>query len=471
MPDIRVFVDFGSTFTKAVAFDLDTETLLARVQSPSTVDTDVTVGLRRALGELRKAAPMGEDDIRAAEACSSAAGGLRLAVIGLVPDYTTKAGYLAALGAGAKVVRSFSYEMSRSEVRELEDSRPDIVLLTGGTDGGNKRAIVHNATALASSSVGRIIVAGNKSARDDIEDALAGADKEVTYSPNVMPEFGRLELDPVNERIRELFISRIMDAKGISRVSGIIGGVLMPTPAAVLEAAKLIADGAGSASSAEPGLGELLLVDVGGATTDVYSIAAGNPRDGVHLIGLCEPYAKRTVEGDLGLFHNLDTLAAITSDEIPAGERSDFDRGVEALRAGLSVPEGEHAAGYQLALARAAVKTAVRRHAGRVEPVRTSDGEVWVQRGKDLGGVRLVIGAGGPLAFSRDPLGVLEGAAADGGSPEILAPRAPSYMLDAKYILFAVGLLARSEPVKALRIAKKYLVPLGAASARPHGLR
>jgi uncharacterized protein (TIGR01319 family) len=460
MPDIRVFVDFGSTFTKVAAFDLDTETLLARVQSPSTVDTDVTVGLRRALDGLRSAAPVGEAAIRAAEACSSAAGGLRLAVIGLVPDYTTKAGYLAALGAGAKVVSSFSYEMSRSEVLELEASRPDIVLLTGGTDGGNKRAIVHNAAALASSSVRSIIVAGNKSARDDVEDALSGSDKLVTYSPNVMPEFGRLELDPVNERIRELFISRIMDAKGISRASDIIGGVLMPTPAAVLEAAKLLADGAHIRFGAEPGLGELLLVDVGGATTDVYSIAEGSPRDGVHLLGLREPYAKRTVEGDLGLFHNLDTLAAITADTLPDGERADFDRGVETLRAGLSATRGDVPERYQTALARAAVRTAVYRHAGRVEPVRTSDGEVWIQRGKDLGGVRLVIGAGGPLAFSSDPLGALEGAAADGASPETLAPRAPRYMLDRRYILFAVGLLAQSEPAKALRIAKKYLTEL-----------
>ncbi|MDR2357824.1 MAG: glutamate mutase L [Oscillospiraceae bacterium] len=473
MPNIRVFVDFGSTFTKVAAFDLDEETLLARVQSPSTVDTDVTVGLRRALDELRRVAPADGNAIRSAEACSSAAGGLRLAVIGLVPDYTTKAGYLAALGAGAKVVSSFSYEMSRSEVRQLEDSRPDIVLLTGGTDGGNKRAIVHNAAALAASSVRSIIVAGNKSARDDIEDALSGAGKLVTYAPNVMPEFGRLELDPVNERIREMFISRITDAKGISRVSGIIAGVLMPTPAAVLEAAKLIADGAPPAEQvrrgrgghpAESGLGELLLVDVGGATTDVYSIARGDPRDGVHLLGLREPYAKRTVEGDLGLFHNLDTLAAITSDKMPIDERADFERGVEKLRAVLSVPRGETPEKYQLALTREAVRTAVYRHAGRVEPVRTSDGEVWIQRGKDLSGVGLVIGAGGPLSFSRDPLSALEGAAADSAAPDVLAPRAPAYMLDDRYILFAIGLLARSEPEKALRIAKKYLVGLGGAA-------
>ncbi len=366
----RIFIDFGSTFTKCVAFDMETETLAARVQTPSTVDTAVTVGLRLALEELGRLIPISEGDIKNAVACSSAAGGLRLAVIGLVPDYTTKAGYLAALGAGAKMVGSFSYELSRSEIRKLEALQPDIVLLTGGTDGGNKRTIIHNAGMLANSSAGRVIVAGNKSARDEIEEAFEGADKIITYSPNVMPEFGKLDIGPVNERIREMFISRIMDAKGISKASDIIGGVVMPTPSAVLEAAKLIAGGARD----EDGCGELLLIDVGGATTDVYSVATGAPRHGVHLLGLKEPYAKRTVEGDLGLFYNLDTLASLTSNELESDEKREFDKSVHDLRGRFSVPETDDMTKYQLLLSRTAVKMAAQRHAGRIEPVQTSDG-------------------------------------------------------------------------------------------------
>jgi uncharacterized protein (TIGR01319 family) len=468
---IRIFIDLGSTFTKAVAFDLESETLLGSARAPSTADTDVTEGLLSALGILKSEIPaISEREIRSATACSSAAGGLRLAVIGLVPDYTTKAGYLAALGAGAKVVSSFSYEMTRAELRELEASRPDIVLLTGGTDGGNRRAIVHNAKALAASpGIYSVIAAGNKSARDEIEDAFSGCGKLLTFAPNVMPEFGRLELDPVNARIRELFISRIADAKGVARARDIIAGVVMPTPAAVLEAAKLIAVGVPDESKIrrgedgapdEPGLGELLLVDVGGATTDVYSIARGDPRDGARLLGLREPYAKRTVEGDLGLYHNLDTLAALTKSALPESERADFDSGVERLRRGLSVPEGDAAARYHLALARAAVEAAVLRHAGRMEIMRLPDGDARIQRGKDLGGVKLVIGSGGPLAFSSDPRFVLGGARASELSPDALAPREPRLMLDYKYILFAVGLLSSDEPAKALRLAKKYLTEL-----------
>jgi uncharacterized protein (TIGR01319 family) len=458
MSELRVFIDFGSTFTKCVAFDLESERLAARVQSPSTADTDITAGLQKTLDALARALPIGEAELSGALACSSAAGGLRMVCVGLVPDYTTKAGRLAALGAGAKVVGSFSYELSASELREMDALAPDIVLLTGGTDGGNRRTIVRNAELIAASSAVRnVIAAGNKSARDEIEAAFAGSGKNLCFTKNVMPEFGVLELDPVNERIRELFIGRITEAKGIARVEEIIGGVVMPTPAAVFAAARLIADGTPS----EAGLGELLLVDVGGATTDVYSVAKGTPtRADARLMGLAEPRAKRTVEGDLGLFHNLDTLAEIAgaSDLFAADDPGLFGENVKDLHAHLSVPDGDALTRCQRMLARLAVKTAVERHVGRLEPILTGEGEVWVQRGKDLSHLPAVLGAGGPLAFSSDPRYVLEGVLP--GAPGVLAPRNPKFLLDSKYILFAVGLLAQSEPAKALRIVKKYLTDI-----------
>jgi len=454
MPDTALFFDFGSTFTKAVAFDLGSETLITRVQTPSTVDTDITVGLGKAIELLKESVSISDDEIRSAVACSSAAGGLRLVVIGLVPDYTTKAGYLAALGAGAKVVGSFSYELTRADLRELEALKPDIVLLTGGTDGGNRKIITANAVSLSKTSVKNIIVAGNKAARDDIEDAFSGHDKNVIFAPNVMPEFGKLELQEVNEQIRQVFIGRITDAKGISKVSGIIEGIKMPTPSAVLKAAKLLADG----TEDFRGLGELLLVDVGGATTDVYSMCGGAPtREGVHLLGIKEPYAKRTVEGDLGLYHNLETLASLAEKSVDKTKRTEFENSVKDLLEHLSIPEGEDLTKYQLLLSRTAVKTAVTRHVGHIEPVMTSNGEVWVQRGKDLTNVKLIVGAGGPIAFSSNPRYVIEGAEFDSETPDTLCPRKPRYMLDERYILFAIGLLSEREPDKALRIAKKYL--------------
>ncbi len=454
MSDKRIFIDFGSTFTKVAAFDLEREVLLARVQAPSTVDTDVNIGLDRALTELKRTVEVDEADIASALACSSAAGGLRMACIGLVPEYTTEAGRLAALGAGAKVVASYSYEMTQEELRALEELDPDIVLLTGGTDGGNRRTILHNASLLASSRrIRNIIAAGNKSAGDSLREIFRAAGREAVFTENVMPEFGRLNTEPVNAVIREMFIGRITEAKGVDRARERIGSIVMPTPSAVLAASKALADG----TYAEAGLGPLLVVDVGGATTDVYSVAEGVPRKaGVGYVGLPEPYAKRSVEGDLGLFHNLDTLASLA-----AAEHLEFQGGesreevLRGLREVLGVPAGDAQTRDQLLLSRLAVKTAVDRHAGRLECRFTVNGETWIQRGKDLTELKTVLGAGGPLAFSADPLYVLRGAAGS-DDPSVLKPKAPRFLLDSRYILFAVGLLSLSEPEKALRIFKKY---------------
>ena len=468
MSNLRIFIDFGSTFTKVVAFDLEKEELAARVQAPSSVDTDITIGLQTALRQLGEIIPIRDEDVRQALSCSSAAGGLRMICVGLVPEYTTEAGRLAALGAGAKVTGTYSYELTNQETAEIAAMAPDIILLTGGTDGGNKKTICHNARMLAGigSGVKNIIVAGNKSATDEIQDIFSKSGKEIVYAKNVMPEFGKLELEPVNERIRELFIKRITEAKGIAHVRSMIEDVIMPTPSAVLEAAKLISGG----TKGESGSGELLLVDVGGATTDVYSIATGVPTiSGASMIGLPEPYAKRTVEGDLGLFHNLDTLAELAMEELamvePSTDELSTKTGLTAellerlreLRETMSVPTGDMQTHDQLTLSRKAVKTAVDRHAGRLERRITHNGEILLQRGKDLSNVGIVLGGGGPLAFSANPRFVLEGAAMGQEISDVLKPRSPSFLLDRKYILFAIGLLAESQPDKALRIAKKYL--------------
>lgn len=460
MSNIRIFIDFGSTFTKVVAFDLEREELLARVQAPSTVDSDITIGLEEALAKLAEKVDFGETEKRQAVACSSAAGGLRVVCVGLVPEYTTEAARMAALGAGAKIVGTYSYELARSEVTEIEKTAPDIVLLTGGTDGGNKKVIIHNAKMLSElkGGVKNIIVAGNKSSYDEIGEILSHTSKNIIYTKNVMAEIGVLNVESANKEIRELFINRITEAKGISRVKGMINNVIMPTPSAVMEAAKLISDGVPECA----GLGELLLVDVGGATTDVYSIAKGTPSSKeVSMIGLPQPYAKRTVEGDLGLFHNLDTLAEIALTENRMTESSrNFEEKVKVFHQVGKLPEDKEQMECHLTLSHLAVKTAVERHAGKIDIITTHNGDFKVQRGKDLTGIKLVIGAGGPIAFSPNPRRVLEGTLFQKDFPHVLKPMAPEMMLDEKYILFAIGLLAQSEPTKALRIVKKYLKKL-----------
>ena len=360
------------------------------------------------------------------------------------------------------------------------------MLLTGGTNGGNKKVITHNAAMLARCpGVTHVIVAGNKSAYDDVDELFTGSGKNVIYTANVMPEIGVLEVDAANAKIRDLFLNRITEAKGIGKARAMIADVIMPTPAAVLEAAKLLAGGfatvaggvparsAGGAQpgrGAEPGIGELLLVDVGGATTDVYSVAKGAPTNGaVRFVGLPEPYAKRTVEGDLGLFHNLDTLKSIAEmEQVPSG----FDEAVAAMCRENSVPTGEDQTECHLLLSKVAVRSAVNRHVGSLKTIVTTNGEVEVQRGKDLTEVPWVVGAGGPISFSADPAAVLEGAVFEPEMPMLLKPKTPNLLLDRHYILFALGLLSQTEPAKALRLMKKYVAPLPARDEQPvAGLR
>ncbi|MBU1359518.1 MAG: glutamate mutase L, partial [Gammaproteobacteria bacterium] len=163
-----LLVDFGSTWTKVRAVDLDEARVVASSQGPSTVTTDVTVGLEQALARLH--AKLGHvPHYRARLGSSSAAGGLRMVTAGLVRELTAEAARQAALGAGARLVGSYAYRLTRADVREIEACSPDILLLCGGTDGGNRDIIVHNASALAASAyAGPVIVAGNRDAAHEV---------------------------------------------------------------------------------------------------------------------------------------------------------------------------------------------------------------------------------------------------------------------------------------------------------------
>ncbi len=457
--DCALLIDFGSTYTKLRAVDLDRREIIGSGQGPSTVATDVTIGMDAALADLERR--LGRlPAFRHRLACSSAAGGLRMVTIGLVKELTAEAARRAALGAGAKLVGSFAYRLARADVAEIVALAPDIVLLTGGTDGGNSDVILHNAAALAASALAcPIVLAGNRSAADEAADLLRGAGKPVTVTANVMPEFGVLDIEPARAAIRRIFIERIVHAKGIDRARASFDRVLMPTPAAVLEGARLLAEGA-----ERPGLGQVLVVDVGGATTDVHSIGRGAPSSPeVVLHGLPEPFAKRTVEGDLGMRHNAAAIVAAAGLEAVAAEAGLTQACVEALLGEVSrdvgrLPGTPAEAAFDRALARAAVAIAVKRHAGTVRTVYTATGPVVVQEGKDLTGVDVLIGTGGPLVHARDPGGILSAALADAAEPGSLRPKRPRLMLDRHYVLYAVGLLAEVDAEAALELGLANLV-------------
>ncbi len=455
MDDIRLLIDFGSTFTKVVAVDLDKEEVVAAARVPSTVESDITVGLGEALRKIEESAGPGDLKENEALACSSAAGGLRMVCAGFVPELTSKAANLAALGAGAKVIGCYSYKLTQPEIQEIEAVAPDIVLLSGGTDGGDEEVIVHNAAMLSRTgrTVTNIIIAGNKAAYDEIRAIFKDNSKNMLYTKNVMPEIGVLDVAPCNREIRELFMRNIIEAKGIARAKAVIKDVIMPTPAAVLEAAKLIADGCDGAQ----GFGELIVIDVGGATTDVHSIAHGKPaRADTIMAGLPEPYEKRTVEGDLGLKYNLDRLQEMVKGrEAPSG----FNAIVRGFHEG-KLPRTEDEKACHRLLSCLTVEVAMSRHAGRIEVVYGPAGEKLVQYGKDLTGVKTVIGTGGPIIFSGSCREIMEHALFREENPFNLKPKNPRFYVDEQYILYAVGLLSQVKPRKALSLAMKYLKPI-----------
>ena len=457
-----LLIDFGSTFTKLRAVDLEKGEIIGAGQGPSTVATDITGGLTKALSDLEgRIGPL--PDFKHRLACSSAAGGLGMVTVGLVKELTAEAAKQAALGAGARLTGAFSHGLTQGDIAEVEALAPDIILLAGGTDGGNSDVILGNAAKLAAAVTCPVIVAGNREAADEAAGLLEAAGKPVTVTENVMPEFGTLNVEPARDAIRQVFIERIVHAKGIDRAAEMFDAVLMPTPAAVLEGARLLSEGLDNA----PGLGPLVVIDVGGATTDVHSVATGEPTaEGVIPHGLPEPHLKRTVEGDLGMRINapaiaeamgMDTLAEATGLDVD-GARKILD---EITAAVDSLPETAAQKRFDQALAEAAVGIAVARHAGTVTIVQTVTGPVSMQTGKDLGSVATVIGTGGVLAHGTHPAASLARALADPAKPQSLRPKDPELRLDGDYLLFACGLLAGVEPKAALTLGLAHMHPVG----------
>ena len=457
-----LLIDFGSTYTKLRAIDLDAPRVLASAQGPSTVTTDVTIGLDQALAAL--GGKLGGLPAFAHRlATSSAAGGLRMVTIGLVKELTAEAARQAALGAGAKLVGAFAYRLTPQDIRAIEALAPDIVLLAGGTDGGNRDVASHNGERLATSALDcPIIVACNRDIAEDVVARLTAAGKAATLTRNVMPAFGVLDIDPAREAIRDVFIARIVHAKGIDRAAARFDAVLMPTPAAVMEGARLLSQG----TARHAGLGDILVVDIGGATTDVHSVAIGAPRrDGVVQYGLPEPFVKRTVEGDLGVRHNARAIADAAGFDAFAALLGiglvQFDTMLEAIDDDAQrLPRNPDEEALDEALARTAVAIAVARHAGTSEIVQTVHGPVTMQRGKDLSAVTAVIGTGGPLAHGATPASVLRAALADPDKPFSLRPLSPALFIDADYLLYASGLLSALEPDAAFALARASLRPL-----------
>lgn len=457
--DNVLLIDFGSTYTKITAVDIEKEEILGTARGITTVETDITDGLHQGLEEMF--AKTGKLEFSKVLGCSSAAGGLKMIAIGLVPELTAEAAKRASLGAGAKVLGVYCGELNEYEIDEIRELKADIILLAGGTDGGNKEVILNNAKMLA--AMGQdipIVVAGNKSVTPQVVRILSESMSDVEHTENVMPKLNVLNIVPARETIRNVFLKRIVKAKGLDKANKMVNRLVMPTPAAVLKAAELLSKG----TEHEAGVGDIMVVDIGGATTDVYSIAKGDPTDPTVLLrGLPEPFAKRTVEGDLGMRYSATALckasgSKMIADYANAGEAA-VDSYVEQVEKDIDyLPQTDEEKRIEIAMGKTCTRLSVERHTGFLEKYSTPCGMAKVQTGKDLTEVSVVIGTGGVIIHNEAPKEILQGVAFDPADPLILKPKKPAYMIDHQYIMASMGLLSDEHPDVALRMMKKYII-------------
>ena len=452
-----LLIDFGSTYTKLTAVDLDAEVILGTAAAYTTVQTDINDGLQEALSKLE--AKTGKLDLAECFACSSAAGGLRMVTSGLVPELTGEAARLASLGAGAKVVGVYAFQLTEDDLEDIKAQKPDIFLLVGGTDGGNTECILGNARMLAQMKGDfPVIIAGNRTAARECQRILK--DYETYICPNVMPKFGTLQIEATQKQIRELFLNRIVQAKGLSKAATLLSDIMMPTPSAVLQAMELLSQGC----EGEMGIGDLIAVDVGGATTDVYSIADGMPTSmNTVYKGLPEPFAKRTVEGDIGMRYSIqgivDAAGLDTVSRLSGLSKARVTELVEYLKEHTdTVPNGDaDMEALDFALASSAISEAVTRHAGTMEETYTMMGLTYVQSGKNLTHVKQIVVTGGSLIHTKRTEQIAAHALYSPAQPASLRPKEASVWVDRSYILAAMGLLSSRYPAAALRMMKKEL--------------
>lgn len=457
-----MLVDFGSTYTKVTGIDLEAQRILGTARSHTTIESDIMIGLDKAVAALEtKTGP-----VQWAQklGCSSAAGGLKMVAVGLVPELTSKAAQGAALSAGAKVLKTFSYKLSEDELAEIEALRPDILLLSGGTDGGNEAVVRHNAKGIATlKGDWPVIYAGNKSVVGDIRRIFDGAPQDLIVTGNVMPTMDRMATEKVKGVIADLFLNRIVEAKGLSAAEAYLDNILMPTPTAVMNAAELLARG----TEDHRGIGDLMVVDMGGATTDIHSACEGYPAHGNTVLkGLREPYIKRTVEGDLGARYSLRALVDTVGTTVMARQlgwaEGQLQEMLSYIEANPEVIPKNNAPLRQLddVSALVAVAESVQRHCGMIAEHYTPFGQMFEQTGKDLSGVATVIGTGGPIIHHKNPAKLLGHVVYDDQAPMSLRPKNPAFYLDNHYIMAAMGLLATIDETVAMTMMMQAITPI-----------
>jgi uncharacterized protein (TIGR01319 family) len=444
---ITLVAEIGSTTTVVNAFtglDGENPRFIGQGFASTTVEAgDVLIGLNQAVESLEQ--NLGQE-LKYDEffATSSAAGGLKMTVHGLVYDMTVKAAREAALGAGAVLKFASAGYLTENDLTQILQIKPNIILLAGGVDYGDKTVVLSNAKTLQEWLLKTglkipIIYAGNSAAADEINQLFNNSGLKIYPVENVYPSIDQLNVEPTRKVIQQVFEEHITRAPGMARIRERVQGEIMPTPGAVMLAAK----------SLYGELGDLLVVDVGGATTDIHSITEGTEEISRMLISP-EPVAKRTVEGDLGVFVNAQQIfALIGTDKLTSRYGEAY---FNLLKPIPKLPEEIN---LSRELTSKAVEVAVKRHAGRLISLYGSFGRNTYAQGKDLTKVQFIIGTGG--ALTRLPSGrEILGAVISDRQKELL-PRNAEILLDNSYLLASLGVLSLKHPQGALRLMQDTL--------------
>jgi len=450
-------VDFGSTFTKAALVDLDSGELVASASHRTTIDTDVLEGWDACLAQLTEAEPAaaGAEVL----ACSSAGGGLRIAVVGNEELVTAEAGRRVALSSGGRVVHVASGELTSAALETVRDSKPDVVLLVGGTDGGNAEVLLSCARSLADAAwKGPVVVAGNVDAQNEIATLFTKSHTPFVLADNVVPLIGVLAPASARAAIREMFLRHVIGGKHLSRRADFTAMVKGATPDVVLTAVELLAHGL---DEERPGTGDVVVVDVGGATTDVHSVVEIDPEDaGLARQVVASVPVTRTVEGDLGMRWSATSTVeeGVAAGVLPAESSQSLMAAAEVRRAHPAyLPLDENEARHDELIASAAVMLALRRHAGRQQVSFGPDGRILERTGKDLREVAVLVGSGGILRnnlveVTDQILSAVIGGDVAGGWQ---LPRAPRLVVDRDHVLAPAGLLADTHPEAAYRLLRR----------------
>lgn len=441
--------EIGSTTTVINAFQNLSEenpVFLGQGQAPTTVlDGDVTIGLSRALDSLKETLGIRELHYGKMMASSSAAGGLKMTVHGLVYDMTAKAAREAALGAGGIIHAVTAGRLRQSDLNRILAVRPNLILIAGGLDFGERDTALYNCEKICSLRTGiPVIYGGNIENHEEVAEIFKCYNSSLYIAPNVYPKVDQLNVEPTRKIIQSAFEEHIVKAPGMEKVRELVSGAILPTPGAVMKMAKLLKEE----------LGDLVVLDVGGATTDVHSVTKGS--EAVSRILLApEPEAKRTVEGDLGMFINMPhVVERVGIEKLEKELGFDINIIMETMEA---IPKNEQQVRFVERLCLEATATAMERHAGRIRKLYGESGFGSVAEGKDLTEVQVMIGTGGALTRLPSRYEILKKTLLCGRGEELFPSKEVKVMVDEDYIMASLGVLSTEYPEAAMRLMKNSL--------------